>query len=281
MLLCSRDATTTHTKPTYQIIQWMMFDLDPMILTSFYEHLPFPLRPSGKRFFWFSLSCRAALTTILVVLARLGSPGSTEQWFIPHFLARDKLPPQECTSLSFSRASSPSFSFPFPLPLSQMSAPPPPTARPTSVRRTLTHSSLTPSFPVVLSSPRFLQKLSFVIATACYGSDESQFPPNNLFAAAGDAIWDNDASCGRQYLVRCLSSATPGACMDGTVQVTIVDYAPSLVSAPSAVGATMVLSETAYGMISQSANEINIEFTQYDTHHSLLFTHHIRSTESS
>ncbi|THU44673.1 hypothetical protein C4D60_Mb02t09840 [Musa balbisiana] len=100
-------------------------------------------------------------------------------------------------------------------------------------------------------------------ATACYGSDESQFPPNNLFAAAGDAIWDNDASCGRQYLVRCLSSATPGACMDGTVQVTIVDYAPSLVSAPSAVGATMVLSETAYGMISQSsANEINIEFTQ-------------------
>lgn len=73
--------------------------------------------------------------------------------------------------------------------------------------------------------------------------------------------------------MRCLSSATPGACTDGTVQVTVVDYAPSLVSAPSAVGATMVLSETAYGMISQSsANEINIEFTQYDTHHSLLFT---------
>ncbi|KAJ8465545.1 hypothetical protein OPV22_028097 [Ensete ventricosum] len=101
------------------------------------------------------------------------------------------------------------------------------------------------------------------LPTACYGTDESQFPPDNLFAAAGDAIWDNDASCGRQYLVRCLSSATPGACLDGTVQVTVVDYAPSLVSAPSAVGATMVLSETAFGMISQSsANEINIEFTQ-------------------
>ncbi|RZR72137.1 hypothetical protein BHM03_00010526 [Ensete ventricosum] len=105
------------------------------------------------------------------------------------------------------------------------------------------------------------------LPTACYGTDESQFPPDNLFAAAGDAIWDNDASCGRQYLVRCLSSATPGACLDGTVQVTVVDYAPSLVSAPSAVGATMVLSETAFGMISQSsANEINIEFTQYILH---------------
>ncbi|URD88651.1 Rare lipoprotein A (RlpA)-like double-psi beta-barrel [Musa troglodytarum] len=124
-----------------------------------------------------------------------------------------------------------------------MSAPPPPTARPTS---------------------KLCWSCSFVIATACYGSDESQFPPNNLFAAAGDAIWDNGASCGRRYLVRCLSSATPGACMDSsTVEVTVVDYAPSLVSAPSAVGATMVLSETAFGMISQSsANEINIEFTQ-------------------
>uniref|UniRef100_A0A7N2L528 Uncharacterized protein n=1 Tax=Quercus lobata TaxID=97700 RepID=A0A7N2L528_QUELO len=27
--------------------------------------------------------------------------------------------------------------------------------------------------------------------TACYGSDASQFPSRNLFAAAGDGIWDN------------------------------------------------------------------------------------------
>uniref|UniRef100_A0A7N2L7J4 Expansin-like EG45 domain-containing protein n=1 Tax=Quercus lobata TaxID=97700 RepID=A0A7N2L7J4_QUELO len=38
--------------------------------------------------------------------------------------------------------------------------------------------------------------------TACYGSDASQFPSSNLFAAAGDGIWNNGAACGRLYLVR-------------------------------------------------------------------------------
>ncbi|KAG1346179.1 EG45-like domain containing protein [Cocos nucifera] len=101
------------------------------------------------------------------------------------------------------------------------------------------------------------------LPTACYGSDEGQFPADNLYAASGEGIWDNGASCGREYLVRCLSSATPDACVDGqTIQVVILDHAATLNSMPSTNGTTMVLSTTAFGMITQQSVElINIEFT--------------------
>ncbi|XP_062090667.1 EG45-like domain containing protein [Humulus lupulus] len=102
------------------------------------------------------------------------------------------------------------------------------------------------------------------LPTACYDSDSSQFPSSNLFAAAGDGIWDNGASCGRQYQVRCISAAQPGTCIpDKTILIKIVDYAGSLVSSPSATGTTMVLSQTGFGAIADStASSINIEFQQ-------------------
>ncbi|XP_058074587.1 EG45-like domain containing protein [Magnolia sinica] len=103
------------------------------------------------------------------------------------------------------------------------------------------------------------------LPTACYGNDASQFPANNLFAAASEGIWDNGASCGRQYLVRCLSAATPrNACVVGqTIQVRIVDRAATSGSRPSVSGTTMVLSVNAFGMIANgSPTEINIEFQQ-------------------
>ncbi|XP_073114911.1 EG45-like domain containing protein [Elaeis guineensis] len=102
------------------------------------------------------------------------------------------------------------------------------------------------------------------LPTACYGSEEGQFPADNLFAAAGQGIWDNGASCGREYLVRCLSSATPDACAQGrTIHVVILDEAAALNSMPSTNGTTMVLSTTAFRMITQhSVDVINIEFTQ-------------------
>ncbi|KAJ4768638.1 EG45-like domain containing protein [Rhynchospora pubera] len=102
------------------------------------------------------------------------------------------------------------------------------------------------------------------LPTACHGADQGQFPPDDLFAAAGDAIWDNGASCGRQYLVRCLSSITPGACIAGQrVQVTIVDHATTLNSMPSKNSTTLVLAERAFVNIAKlSAASINIEFTQ-------------------
>ncbi|XWS27192.1 hypothetical protein CRYUN_Cryun26dG0093900 [Craigia yunnanensis] len=102
------------------------------------------------------------------------------------------------------------------------------------------------------------------IPTACFGNDVSQFPTSNLFAAAGDGIWDNGASCGRQYLVRCISAATPGTCNPSqTIQIKIVDRADTSVSRPSRKGATIVLSTTAFGAIANpSAASVNIEFQQ-------------------
>ncbi|XP_071703610.1 EG45-like domain containing protein 2 isoform X2 [Rutidosis leptorrhynchoides] len=73
--------------------------------------------------------------------------------------------------------------------------------------------------------------------SACYGNDASQFPSSNLFAAAGEGIWDNGAACGRQYLVRCISAAIPRTCISGqTVQVRIIDRAQSSVSRPTRSG---------------------------------------------
>lgn len=103
-------------------------------------------------------------------------------------------------------------------------------------------------------------------ATACYGNDQSQFPSSNLFGAAGEGIWDNGASCGRQYLVRCISAAEPNTCLPGlTIQIKIVDYALQSVSPPSRSGTTIVLSQAAFAAITNSsstATSINIEFQQ-------------------
>ncbi|KAJ1390186.1 RlpA-like protein, double-psi beta-barrel domain [Sesbania bispinosa] len=92
----------------------------------------------------------------------------------------------------------------------------------------------------------------------------TQFPSSNLFAAAGDGIWDNGAACGRQYLVRCISAEQPRTCIpDQSIQIKIVDYASSAVSPPSVTGTTIVLSDKAFGTIANTtANLINIEFQQ-------------------
>ncbi|OVA19117.1 Expansin/pollen allergen [Macleaya cordata] len=102
------------------------------------------------------------------------------------------------------------------------------------------------------------------LPSACYGNDVSQFPTNNLFASASEGIWDNGASCGRQYLVRCISASEQGICVTGvTIPITIVDREVTSISLPSTSGTTMALSETAFALIADlSANEINIEFQQ-------------------
>ncbi|CAL0330525.1 unnamed protein product [Lupinus luteus] len=102
------------------------------------------------------------------------------------------------------------------------------------------------------------------IPSACYGSDATEFPSSNLFAAAGDGIWDNGAACGREYIVRCISAEEPRTCIpDQSIQIKIVDYVASAVSLPSTNGTTMVLSDMAFGTIANiSVTFINIEFQQ-------------------
>ncbi|WMV42697.1 hypothetical protein MTR67_036082 [Solanum verrucosum] len=55
--------------------------------------------------------------------------------------------------------------------------------------------------------------LSFFVVlnatSACFGSDSTQFPSSNFFAAASEGIWDDGATCGRQYLISCISSVLP------------------------------------------------------------------------
>ncbi|XP_057799432.1 EG45-like domain containing protein [Salvia miltiorrhiza] len=100
--------------------------------------------------------------------------------------------------------------------------------------------------------------------TACYGNDFSEFPTSNLFAAAGEGIWDNGAACGRQYLVRCISAPVPQSCVPGqTIQIKIVDRAQSSSSRPSRDGSSIVLSETAFAAIANPAvHYLNVEYQQ-------------------
>ncbi|XP_031382540.1 EG45-like domain containing protein [Punica granatum] len=102
------------------------------------------------------------------------------------------------------------------------------------------------------------------VPTECYGNDPSQFPSSNLFGAAGEGIWDNGAACGRQYLVRCISASEANTCFPGQmIQIRILDYAPVSVSRPTVDGATLVLSNTAFGAIANSSAEsVNVEFRQ-------------------
>ena len=105
------------------------------------------------------------------------------------------------------------------------------------------------------------------VPTACYGSDASRFPSSNLFAAAGDGIWDNGAACGRLYLVRCITTtSTSYACnQNQTIQIKIVGYIVRAPFAHSTCNATMVLSNTAFVTIANSStgsSYINIEFEQ-------------------
>ncbi|KAF8400702.1 hypothetical protein HHK36_014002 [Tetracentron sinense] len=100
--------------------------------------------------------------------------------------------------------------------------------------------------------------------TACYGNDGTQFPSDNMFASISEGLWDNGASCGRLYLVRCISARDPGTCLTGqSIQVVILDRASTSVSRPSRDTATIVLSKFAFAAIANvSANWINMEFLQ-------------------
>ncbi|KAL0921192.1 hypothetical protein M5K25_008243 [Dendrobium thyrsiflorum] len=100
------------------------------------------------------------------------------------------------------------------------------------------------------------------IPTKCFGNDRSQFPSDGTLAAAGSGIWNNGGACSRRYVVRCLSSQMPAACIsDATVVVTVVDQSAGLGSRQSMAGTTMALSQAAYRQIaSLDARAINIEF---------------------
>ncbi|KAJ8531319.1 hypothetical protein K7X08_026753 [Anisodus acutangulus] len=100
--------------------------------------------------------------------------------------------------------------------------------------------------------------------SACFGSESTQFPSSNFFAAAGDGIWDDGAACGRQYLISCISSVFPRACKSGeTIQIKIVDRAQNISSTPTREGTTMVLSNAALAAIADSnAPSLNIDFRQ-------------------
>lgn len=66
------------------------------------------------------------------------------------------------------------------------------------------------------------------IASACFGSDQGQFPGNMFFAAAGDSaganLWNNGNNCGKHYSIQCQGNGCRGS---GAITIKIVDRCPN------------------------------------------------------
>ncbi|KAL3634016.1 hypothetical protein CASFOL_021070 [Castilleja foliolosa] len=93
----------------------------------------------------------------------------------------------------------------------------------------------------------------------CYGNRQDQFPAGNLFIKVSEGLWDNGASCGRRYRLKCVSG-TNNPCKAGTIDVRVVDFCKKK-PCPS----TLVLSKDAFAAISNASNaKINIEYIQSD-----------------
>jgi hypothetical protein len=66
-------------------------------------------------------------------------------------------------------------------------------------------------------------------ASACYGFDQSKFPPGPLIAAASPDLYKNGAICGSFYDITCKGAASGGSnpCTGNpTVRVKVVDLCP-------------------------------------------------------
>ncbi|CAK9229720.1 unnamed protein product [Sphagnum troendelagicum] len=67
------------------------------------------------------------------------------------------------------------------------------------------------------------------VPSACYGYDESEFPPGPLIAAASSDLYDGGAACGAIYEITCTGAASGGSypCTSNpTVTVKVVDLCP-------------------------------------------------------
>ncbi|XWS26233.1 hypothetical protein CRYUN_Cryun26dG0013900 [Craigia yunnanensis] len=94
------------------------------------------------------------------------------------------------------------------------------------------------------------------LPTKCGGYNEDQFPPDALFAAVGDGLWDNGASCGRKYRIRCIS-APNRPCKVRSIVVQVVDLC-SQDPCPT----TLKLSNKAFDAISKIDAKVTVEYAQ-------------------
>ncbi|GMI99771.1 hypothetical protein like AT4G30380 [Hibiscus trionum] len=93
------------------------------------------------------------------------------------------------------------------------------------------------------------------VPSACFGNT----PEGTMIAAAGDALWNNGAVCGKMFTVTCTGprNPVPHPCTGKSVTVKIVDHCPGCPS-------TIDLSKEAFTTIANPvAGIINIDYKQY------------------
>ncbi|GMI99770.1 hypothetical protein like AT4G30380 [Hibiscus trionum] len=93
------------------------------------------------------------------------------------------------------------------------------------------------------------------VPSACFGNT----PEGTMIAAAGDALWNNGAVCGKMFTVTCTGprNPVPHPCTGKSVTVKIVDHCPGCPS-------TIDLSKEAFATIANPvAGIINIDYKQY------------------
>ncbi|XP_010519943.1 PREDICTED: EG45-like domain containing protein [Tarenaya hassleriana] len=95
------------------------------------------------------------------------------------------------------------------------------------------------------------------LPTRCNGYKQGEFQSRGYFVAASDGLWDNGASCGRRYRLRCLNGRR-NPCRGRSIVVEVVDVCKS-----DPCPATFLLSNKAFDEISRFPDaKINIEFQQ-------------------
>ncbi|XP_039070677.1 putative EG45-like domain containing protein 1 [Hibiscus syriacus] len=82
----------------------------------------------------------------------------------------------------------------------------------------------------------------------------------NMISAAGDALWNNGAVCGKMFTGTCTGprNPVPHPCTGKSVKVKIVDHCPGCSS-------TIDLSREAFALIANPVSGIiNIDYKQYE-----------------
>ncbi|XVF88059.1 hypothetical protein PTKIN_Ptkin19aG0018700 [Pterospermum kingtungense] len=96
--------------------------------------------------------------------------------------------------------------------------------------------------------------LSLLVASACFNQEGR----GTMIGAAGDALWNNGAVCGKKFTVTCTGArnAVPNPCTGKSVTIMIVDHCPGCPS-------TIDLSLEAFTTIAKKeAGIINIDYKQ-------------------
>lgn len=102
------------------------------------------------------------------------------------------------------------------------------------------------------------------LVQGCNISEDQVSGRNYQVVTVSDAVWDNGASCGRRYRMRCISTPVKHSCTANTIDVIVVGRCPNGRCMVGGRNVTMKIAFNRYSLLVQArtASWANIEFIQ-------------------